>query len=68
MDPIEGRLASQEEFRKSTKENFLLIESPKEYHNPVQRNHKLIYWLEDNYAKIATVLDYRHDPGTLNPK
>jgi plasmid stabilization system protein ParE len=43
-----------------------LLESRKfEYRYLVEGNYKIIYWIEDNYVKIATVFDSRQNPEKL---
>jgi hypothetical protein len=32
----------------------------------VVRNYKIIYWIEDNYIKIASVFDTRQNPNKIN--
>ena len=36
-----------------------------EYRFIVEGHYKIIYWLEDNYVKIAAVFDTRQDPGKI---
>ena len=36
-----------------------------EYRFIVEGNYKIIYWVEDNYIKIATVFDTRQHPGKI---
>ena len=43
------------------KEN-LLADRENEYRFIVERHYKIIYWIEDNYIKIATVFDTRQNP------
>lgn len=43
-----------------------LLETRKfEYRYLVEGNYKIIYWIEDNYVKIATVFDSRQNPEKL---
>jgi plasmid stabilization system protein ParE len=43
-----------------------LLETRKfEYRYLVEGNYKIIYWIEDNYVKIATVFDSRQNPEIL---
>jgi toxin ParE1/3/4 len=43
----------------------LLKKRKKEYRYIVEDNYKIIYWLDDNYIKIATVFDTRQNPEKL---
>ena len=36
-----------------------------EYRFIVEGNYKIIYWIEDNYVKIATVFDTRQHPKKI---
>ena len=36
-----------------------------EYRFIVVRKYKIIYWIEDNYIKIATVFDVRQNPEKI---
>ncbi|MGQ1947823.1 type II toxin-antitoxin system RelE/ParE family toxin [Geofilum sp. OHC36d9] len=40
----------------------LLTERKNEYRYLVEGNYKIIYWIEDNYAKISAVFDCRQNP------
>ena len=43
-----------------------LLETRKfEYRYLVEGNYKIIYWIEDNYVKVATVFDSRQNPEKL---
>jgi len=43
----------------------LLTKREKDYRYLIEGNYKIIYWIEYNYAKIATVFDCRQDPSKL---
>ncbi len=43
----------------------LLSHRKHQYRFIVEGNYKIIYWIEDNIVKIATVFDTRQDPGKL---
>jgi plasmid stabilization system protein ParE len=43
----------------------LLAKRKFEYRYLVEGNHKIIYWIENNYVKIATVFDSRQNPKKL---
>ena len=43
----------------------LLSDRKFEYRYLVEGNYKIIYWKEDNYAKIATVFDCRQNPEKM---
>lgn len=40
----------------------LLSDRKFEYRYLVEGNYKIIYWIEDNFIKIATVFDCRRNP------
>jgi plasmid stabilization system protein ParE len=65
--------------RKIAEATILLQKSPKSgrtedllkdrkfiYRFIVVRNYKIIYWIEDNYIKIASVFDTRQNPNKIN--
>jgi plasmid stabilization system protein ParE len=37
-----------------------------EYRFLVERHYKIIYWIEDNYVKIASIFDCRQNPIKMN--
>ena len=43
----------------------LLTDRKFEYRYLVEGNYKIIYWIEDNYIKIATVFDCRQNPEKM---
>jgi len=43
----------------------LLVDRKFEYRFLVVENYKIIYWIEDNYIKIATVFDCRQNPEKI---
>lgn len=43
----------------------LLFKRKFEYRYLVEGNYKIIYWKQDNYIKIATVFDCRHNPEKI---
>ena len=43
----------------------LLKERKNQYRYLVEGNYKIIYWIEDNYVKIASVFDCRQNPTKL---
>ena len=43
----------------------LLTDRKFEYRYLVEGNYKIIYWIEDNYIKIATVFDCRQNPEKI---
>ena len=43
----------------------LLTDRKPEYRYLVEGNYKIIYWIEDNYIKIATVFDCRQNPEKM---
>lgn len=46
------------------KEN-LLAQRKHEYRFILERNYKIIYWIEDNYIKIAAIFDSRQNPEKI---
>ncbi len=44
----------------------LLQEKKFEYRYLVEGNYKIIYWIEDNYVKIASIFDTRQNPIKIN--
>lgn len=44
----------------------LLKERQNSYRYLVEGNYKIIYWIEDNYIKIASVFDCRQNPEKMN--
>ena len=44
------------------KKEELLADRKFEYRFLVVGNYKIIYWIEDNYIKIATIFDCRQNP------
>ena len=46
------------------KEN-LLAERKNEYRFIIEKHYKIIYWIEDNYIKIAAVFDSRQNPEKI---
>jgi len=44
----------------------LLSKRKFEYRYLVEGNYKIIYWIEDNYIKIATVFDCRQNPEIMD--
>ena len=43
----------------------LLTKRENHYRYLIEGNYKIIYWIENNYAKIATVFDCRQDTSKL---
>ena len=43
----------------------LLSDRKFEYRYLVESNYKIIYWIEDNYIKVATVFDCRQNPEKM---
>ena len=43
----------------------LLIDRIIEYRFLIVKNYKVIYWIEDNYVKVATVFDTRQNPDKI---
>jgi len=43
----------------------LLIDRIIEYRFLIVKNYKVIYWIEDNYVKVATVFDTRQNPNKI---
>ena len=43
----------------------LLTDRKFEYRYLVEGNYKIIYWIENNYIKIATVFDCRQNPEKM---
>ena len=43
----------------------LLTDRKFEYRYLVEGNYKIIYWIEDNYIKIATIFDCRENPEKM---
>jgi toxin ParE1/3/4 len=43
----------------------LLTDRKFEYRYLVEGNYKIIYWIEDNYIKVATVFDCRQNPEKI---
>jgi plasmid stabilization system protein ParE len=44
---------------------LLLKHRKYEYRYLIQGNYKIIYWIEDNYIKIASVFDCRQNPNKI---
>lgn len=44
----------------------LLKERLNSYRYLIEGNYKIIYWIDDNYIKIASVLDCRQNPKKMN--
>jgi plasmid stabilization system protein ParE len=44
----------------------LLKERQNSYRYLVEGNYKIIYWIEDNYIKIASVFDCRQNPEKMS--
>ncbi len=47
------------------KREELLLKRKFEYRFLVSKNYKIIYWIENNYIKIATVFDARQNPEKI---
>ncbi len=47
------------------KKEYLLTERNNEYRFIIEKRFKIIYWIEDNYIKIAAVFDSRQDPEKI---
>jgi len=43
----------------------LLSDRKYEYRYLVEGNYKIIYWIEDNYIKVASVFDCRQNPKKM---
>ena len=43
-----------------------LKERNKKYRFIVEKNYKIIYWIDNGYVVIASVFDTRQDPAKLN--
>lgn len=43
----------------------LLTKRKNEYRYLVEGNYKIIYWIEENYVKIASVFDCRQNPKKI---
>jgi len=50
--------------KSGSKEPFLSDRSF-EYRYLIEGNYKIIYWIEDNYIKIATIFDCRQNPEKM---
>lgn len=61
---VKSTLKLQESPQIGTKEE-LLADRKFEYRFLVVGNYKIIYWIEDNYIKIATVFDCRQNPEKI---
>jgi plasmid stabilization system protein ParE len=61
---VKSTLKLQESPKIGRKEE-LLIDRKFEYRFLVVGNYKIIYWIEDNYIKIATVFDCRQNPQKI---
>ncbi len=61
---VKSTLKLQESPQIGRKEE-LLIDRKFEYRFLVVGNYKIIYWIEDNYIKIATVFDCRQNPQKI---
>jgi len=59
---IIDRTIQLEQNPKSGPKEPLLSDRKFEYRYLVEGNYKIIYWIEDNYIKIATVFDCRQNP------
>ena len=62
---IIDRTIQLEKFPLSGPKEPLLVHRKNEYHYLVEGNYKIIYWVENNYAKIAAVFDCRQDSSKL---
>jgi plasmid stabilization system protein ParE len=43
----------------------LLVNRKNEYRYVIEEKYKIIYWIEDNYIKVASVFDTRQNPVKL---
>jgi toxin ParE1/3/4 len=60
VNKLVNRIIQLERNPGSGQKEPLLADRKFEYRYLVQGNYKIIYWIEDNYVKIATVFDSRH--------
>lgn len=61
---VKSTLQLQNSPKIGTKEE-LLANRKLEYRFLVVENYKIIYWIEDNYIKIATVFDCKQNPEKI---
>lgn len=54
-----------ETFPRAGQRETLLIDREREYHYLVEGHYKIIYWIEKNYVKIASVFDCRQNPEKM---
>ncbi len=47
------------------KKEELLVDRKFKYRFLIASNYKIIYWIEDNYIKIATIFDCRQNPEKI---
>ncbi len=70
VSKLVNRTIQLEKNPRSGQKEPLLADRKFEYRYLVEGNYKIIYWIEDNYVKIATVFDSRQNPkklARLNP-
>jgi len=63
---IIARTIQLEKNPKSGPKEPLLSHRKFEYRYLVEGNYKIIYWIEDNYIKIAAVFDSRQNPEKMS--
>jgi toxin ParE1/3/4 len=65
VSKIVNRTIQLERNPRSGQKEPLLAKRKFEYRYLVEGNYKIIYWIENNYIKIATVFDSRQNPKKL---
>ncbi len=63
---IVDRTIQLEKNPNSGQEEPLLRKRKFNYRYLVEGNYKIIYWVEENHAKIASVFDCRQNPDKMN--
>ena len=59
------RTIQLEKHPSSGQRELLLANRKFDYRYLVESNYKIIYWIEDNYIKIASVFDCRQNSGKI---
>ncbi len=65
INKLVDRTIQLENNPKSDPKEPLLSNRKFEYKYLVEGNYKIIYWIQDNYIKIATVFDCRQNPEKM---
>ena len=65
VNKIIDRTIQLEKHPSSGPKEPLLVNRKFDYRYLVESNYKIIYWIEDNYIKIASVFDCRQNSGKI---